>query len=84
MVPGVRKSITPAFLSFGDGKKQVDNFKYLGMMLHYMEGLTPAVTHLCKAARSAIFGLQKGCQKVVTHGPIQKAGPLVLHAAVLL
>ena len=51
MVFEARKSTTPAFLYAGNAIDQVDDFKYLGMMLHYTGGLTHAITYLCKAAK---------------------------------
>ena len=67
-----RKSTTPAFL-YGDMDiEQVDEFKYLGMLMHGTKGLSPAIDLLCKAARRAMFGLQRRCQQLSIHDPVLK------------
>ena len=57
----LRKSITPCFCSNGDTIEQVDEFKYPGVLMHGTKGLSPAIDYLCKAAKRAMFGLQRRC-----------------------
>ena len=56
-----RKSVTPAFLYEGNVIEQVDEFKYLGILTDGTKGLSPALELLCKAAKRAMFGLQRRC-----------------------
>ena len=72
MVFEPRKSTTPAFIYAGAAIEQVDDFKYLGVMMHYTGSLTPALSYLCKAAKRAMFGLQRRCQQLSIHDPILK------------
>lgn len=51
---------------------QVDEFKYLGVLLHATKGLSPALEFLCKAARRAMFGVQSRCQQLHIHDPVLK------------
>ena len=67
-----RKSATPAFLYAGDPIEQVDEFKYLGILMHGTRGLSPAIKFLCKAARRAMFGLYRRCQQLSLHDPVLK------------
>ena len=59
-----QKSHTPPFTYAGNAIEQVENFKYLGMIMTYTYTLTPAIAYLCKAATRAMFGLQRRCQHV--------------------
>ena len=59
-----RKSCTSPFTYAGDAIEQVDEFKYLGMLMHGTRGLTPALEYLRMAARRAMFGLQRRCQQL--------------------
>lgn len=72
MVFEARKSCTPDFMYADQAIEQVDDFKYLGIMTHYTGGLTPAIEYLCKAAKRAMFGLQRRCQQLGIHDPILK------------
>ena len=67
-----QKSATPAFLYGTDVIEQVDEFKYLGMMMHGTKGLTPALELLCTAARRAMIGLRRRCQQLHMHDPVLK------------
>ena len=67
-----RKSATPAFVYAGDPIEQVDEFKYLGILMHGTKGLSPAIQFLCKAARRAMFGLYRRCQQLSIHDPVLK------------
>ena len=67
-----RKSTTPAFLYGGKDIEQVDEFKYLGMLMHGTKDLSPAIDLLCRAARRAMFGLQRRCQQLSIHDPVLK------------
>ncbi len=67
-----RKSTTPVFLHGERDIEQVDEFKYLGMLMHGTKGLSPAIDLLCKAARRAIFGMQHRCQQLSIHDPVLK------------
>ena len=67
-----RKSNTCSFLFNGDVIEQVDEFKYLGMLMHSTKGLGPAIDYLCKAAKRAMFGLQRRCQQLQIHDPVLK------------
>ena len=67
-----RKSATPAFLYARDPIEQVDEFEYLGILMHGTRGLSPAIAFLCKAARRAMFGLYLRCQQLSIHDPIMK------------
>ena len=64
-----RKSCTPPFTYAGDVIEQVSEFKYLGILRHGTKGLTPAIEYLCKAARRAMFGLQRRCQQLSISEP---------------
>lgn len=68
----LRKSITPCFHFNGDPIEQVDEFKYLGVLMHGTKGLSPAIEYLCKAAKRAMLGLQRRCQQLSIHDPIMK------------
>ena len=67
-----RKSVTPAFLYEGNVIEQVDEFKYLGILTHGTKGLSPALELLCKAAKRAMFGLQRRCQQLNIQDPVLK------------
>ena len=67
-----RKSSTCSFLFNGDVIEQVDEFKYLGILMHSTKGLGPAIDYLCKAAKRAMFGLQRRCQQLRIHDPVLK------------
>ena len=67
-----RKSATPAFVYAGDHIEQVEEFKYLGILMHGTKGLSPAIHFLCKAARRAMFGLYLRCQLLSIHDPVLK------------
>ena len=67
-----RKSATPAFLYAGEPVEQVDEFKYLGILMHGTRGLSPAIEFLCKAARRAMFGVYRRCQQLSIHDPVLK------------
>ena len=67
-----QKSQTTAFTYAGNDIEQVENFKYLGMIMAYTRTLTPAIDHLCKAATRAMFDLQRRCQQLHLHDPIIK------------
>lgn len=67
-----RKSITPALMYKGDVVEQVDEFKYLGMMMHGTKGLGPALQYLSKAAKRAMFGLHRRCQQLHIHDPLMR------------
>ena len=56
----------------GDPIEQVDEFKYLGILMHGTSGLSPAIEFLCKAARRAMFGLYRRCQQLSIHDPVLK------------
>ena len=66
------KSVTPAFLYEGNVIDQVDEFKYLGNLTHGTKGLSPALELLCKAAKRAMFGLQRRCQQLNIQDPVLK------------
>ena len=65
-------SATPAFLYEGDPIEQVEEFKYLGILMHGTRGLSPAIEFLCKAARRAMSGLYRRCQQLSIHDPVLK------------
>lgn len=67
-----QKSQIPPFTYAGNEIEQVENFKYLGMIMTYTRTLTPAIEYLCKAATRAMFGLQRRCQQLHLHDPIIK------------
>ncbi len=67
-----RKSSIPSFFFNGDIIEQVDEFKYLGVMMHCTKGLSPAIEYLCKAAKRAMFGLQRRCQHLKIYDPVLK------------
>ena len=67
-----QKSQTLPFTYAGNEIEQVENFKYLGMIMTYTRTLTPAIEYLCKAATRAMFGLQRRCQRLHLHDPIIK------------
>ena len=67
-----RKGDTPALTYAGDAIEQVDEFKYLGMMMHGTKGLGPALQFLCKAAKRARFGLHRRCHQLHIHDPVMK------------
>ena len=67
-----RASATPPLMYAGNCIEQVDVFKYLGVMLHATKGLSPAIEYLCKAAKRAMFGLQRRCQQLHIHDPVLK------------
>lgn len=52
--------------------EQVDEFKYLGILTHGTKGLSPALELLCKAAKRAMFGLQRRCQQLNIQDPVLK------------
>ena len=67
-----RKIAMPPLLYAGNAIEQVDIFKYLGVQMHGTKGLTPAMEYLCKAAKRAMFGLQRRCQQLRIHDPTLK------------
>ena len=67
-----RKSSHTSFYFNGDIIDQVDEFKYLGILMHGTKGLSPAIEYLCKAAKRAMFGLQRRCQQLSIHDPVLK------------
>ena len=67
-----RKSVTQALMYRGDVVDQVDEFKYLGMMVHGTKGLGPALHYLCKAAKRAMFGLHRRCQQLHIYDPLMR------------
>lgn len=67
-----QNSQTPRFTYAGNEIEQVENFKYLRMIMTYTRTLTPAIEYLCKAATRAMFGLQRRCQQLHPHDPIIK------------
>ncbi len=56
--------------------EQVDEVKYLGLpgveLMHCTKGLSPAIEYLCKAAKRAMFGVQRRCQELKIHNPVLK------------
>ena len=64
-----QKSQTPLFTYAGNDIEQVEEFKYLGMVLKYSRTLTPAIEYLCKAATRAMFALQRRRQQLHLHDP---------------
>ena len=66
-----RKNVMPPLLYAGNAIA-VDIFKYLGVQMHGTKGLTPAMEYLCKAAKRAMFGLQRRCQQLRIHDPTLK------------
>ena len=46
-----RKSATPAFGYAGDPIEQVDEFKYLGILMHGTKGLSPAIQFLVQSSQ---------------------------------
>ena len=52
--------------------EQVDVFKYLAVQMHGTKSLTPAMEDLCKAAKKAMFELQRRCQQLRIHDPTLK------------
>ena len=67
-----RKNAMPTLLYAGNAIEQVDIFKYLGVQMHGTKGLTPAMENLRKAAKRAMFGLQRRCQQLRIHDPTLK------------
>ena len=67
-----RMSATPAFLYAGGSIEQVDEFKYLSILMHGTRGLSPAIEFLCKAASTAMFGLYRRCQQLSIRDPVLK------------
>ena len=67
-----RRSEVPPFQYAGNSIERVDEFKYLGILMHGTKGLSPAIEFLCKAARRAMFGLQRRCQQLGIHDPVLK------------
>ncbi len=67
-----QKSSAPSFLFSGDIIEQVDEFKYLRVLMHCTKGLSPAIEYLCKAAKRAMFGVQRRCQQFKIHNPVLK------------
>ena len=67
-----QKLQTPPFTYAGNEIEQVENVKYLGMIMTYTRTLTPANEYLCKTATKAMFGLQLRCQQLHFHDPIIK------------
>ena len=59
----------------GNVIEQVDEFKYLGILTHGTKGLSPALELLCKAAKHAMFGLQRRCQQFNIQDPVLKCKP---------
>ena len=68
----VRENAMPPFLYAGNATEQVDIFMYLGVQMHGTKGLTPAMKYLCKAAKRAMFGLQRRWQQLRVHDPTLK------------
>ena len=66
------KPSAPAFLYAGEPVEQVNEFKYLGALMHATKGLTPAIDYLHQAARRAMFGLYRRCQQLHIHDPALK------------
>ena len=64
-----QRSHTLPFLYAGNEIEQVEEFKYLGMVLKYSRTLNPAIECLCKAATRAMFALQRRCQQLHLHDP---------------
>ena len=64
------KSQNPAFTYAGNDIEQVENPKYLRMIMAYTRTLTPAIDYLCKAATRAMLGLQHWCLQLHLHDPI--------------
>ena len=62
----------PSFVYAGEPFEQVDEFKYLGALMHTTGGLTPAIAYLHQAARRAMFGLYLRCQQLHVHDPALK------------
>ena len=62
----------------GDAIEQVDIVKYLGVQMHGTKGLTPAMEYLRKAAKRAMFVLQRCCQQLRIHDPTLKCSCLTL------
>ena len=58
------KNAMPPLLYAGNAIEQVDILKYLGVQMHGTKGLTPVMEYLCKAAKRAMFGLQRRCQQL--------------------
>lgn len=52
---GARKSSCPSFCFNGDVIDQIDEFRYLGVLMHGTKGLGPAFDYLCKAANRAML-----------------------------
>ena len=67
-----RISNTCSFLFNGDVIGGADEFKYLGMLMRSTKGLGPFIDYLCKAAKRAMFGLQRRCQQLRIHDPVLK------------
>ena len=59
----------PTFLFAGEPIEQVDEFKYLGALMHSTKGLSPAIAYLHKAARRAMFGMYRRCRELHIHDP---------------
>ena len=62
-----QKSQAPPFTYAGNNIEQVEEFKYLRMVLKYSRTLTPAIDYLRKAATWAMFALQQRCQQLHLH-----------------
>lgn len=67
-----KRSQIPDLRFNGELVERVDEFKYLGIMMHGTRGLGPAVGFLCKAAKRAMFALQRRCQQLRISDPILK------------
>ena len=72
-----QKSQTSPFTYAGRKIEQVEEFKYLGMILKYSRTLTPAIEYLCKAATRAMFALQQRLQQLHLHDPGIKCNLIV-------
>ena len=66
------KAASHSFVYAREPNEQVDEFKYLGALLHSTKGLTPAMAYLHKVARRAMFPLHHCCQQLRIHDPALK------------
>ncbi len=67
-----RKSTSPAFLYGNRAIERVNKVKHLGMLMHGIKALSPAIDLLCKATRRATLGLQRRCQQLSIHDLVLK------------
>ena len=66
------ESSVPSFFLNGDIIEQVDEFRYIGVLMHCNKGLSPAIEFLCKAAKRDMIGVQRRCQQLRIHDPVLK------------